>query len=1445
MSFPTSGEIGDASYSFLGNTRIYRVDANLTLGNNATVTGRDVTIAGNQLSNAPSSATLDLENCVLDLNMSTLSNSVLSRLNFENTRIISNNQAYRVFGVWENTTNSQPWVWRGVPFAGQANQTTIEVGLSIFIGGLNINSIFEGVSFWNGLDLGSGASGCLAQLGGHLIFSKPVFPPLGARFNGNQAPANHRLLARWGVQNLSGSSSIQSYQGWNLEPDFRAWSQIDNSTNSVATGTLLCYIDVDANGNIIIINPIYGRPQGTNSTLKWVTVFFAGGSNRGGRARVFMGTNPVCSDVNVLYTFPSSRTGQIAQVPATFTQTANFNTFLTGQTLSNPQNGFMFLTQDYNDNVTPSYSSANYAQADTNGVNIAALPTSITYRQYSWTQQGTQAEFGREITLSPPREYNGRNAADDADQTISEHNAEVAASRQTGFDDISNAGWQSSTDLNTLLDIFVSELGIATPSAAGTSITGNTTKTATQIAVLLKRHAWLLVTDTNISTGNRQVMLPYSYANGVLSITGILNLGGSTGAIIASVNDTSDASELTYTSFTLSVPDITQTETVPTIAATTINIVSTFGSQNITNKAILQGTVNFDATTNKTYRNLAIDGNLNNVRSGHTISGLTITGSRTVSVIASAGTYDISNLLGTGLTLDGTITLISNNPITVNLAGLAGVTAGANVTFNDSSITVNVPGGFNHLIEIYSTREAAEGQTISARLQTGTSTVFNYSSTSLGGSTIYYRIEDSAGNAITEDVILPSSAQNTTENIIVTPEQALLQELRNQNSTIISNISEVKADTDRIPGIKSVTDATLTKATDNEAKLDQIDDRISFDEQILAYSPTLAELTLDPETRFTKSTITNGFRATVVGSGGVAGIDWEFDRDAVIPNNVDHRLEFEITSQLGTTQSEIEVSVEIQIAGATGAIPHTTQMLPQFVPGTVYSISVDLDDRIRGETIGTLIISIESFGAIAGNTIDITNIQFRGTPIPLPQELEENLQTQLMPIAKEATLETKASQASADDANRILAVLLHWSRSVTRHLDDTNITNLNPTSPPGTGATYDSSDADGRATFRIATTWQAGTDYGIARYQQTNALQLDHDVKTIIQVRIAKTTGSMTGELQLSVNENRNIELSPINSPSTVTITTTEKLFEFDISGQPLSNALLVQFRPTANQAVNQTYTVKIDRLDRTPDRMRGDIESVNNILVNGPQDFRATISIDDDLLNVLDTTVASLTSQTVFTTAAGPPGDTAFRNSISRVTKPNGSHATVIIASYQGSSRQFTLREAPTGLTIAVGDTFEVLSFVASATLDISGLATTAQLTAAQNAINAQVVTRATPSNITASQAAIVTQILTRATPANVTAVQTALTALINDKASTTELTDAESNLTSLITTSFNFISARVKHLGIKSRVNSAGNAIEYVSSSNVIIATETFQNAAGTAVTIASGEATQTAWS
>jgi hypothetical protein len=74
--------------------------------------------------------------------------------------------------------------------------------------------------------------------------------------------------------------------------------------------------------------------------------------------------------------------------------------------------------------------------------------------------------------------------------------------------------------------------------------------------------------------------------------------------------------------------------------------------------------------------------------------------------------------------------------------------------------------------------------------------------------------------------------------------------------------------------------------------------------------------------------------------------------------------------------------------------------------------------------------------------------------------------------------------------------------------------------------------------------------------------------------------------------------------------------------------------------------------------------------------------------------TIASLTSQTVFTLSAGPPDNDALNGRLMIITdNSDGTRKAVgVVSDYVGSSRQVTLAADPGIFTIAVGDQVDVI---------------------------------------------------------------------------------------------------------------------------------------------------------
>ena len=648
---------------------------------------------GEEGSDTASGGTCILKNTQLIVSLTKNIPSLATRLVFTDVQVSMESVDYRVLGYWNSSNPGQPYIFNNVQFYGGVEETSAKVGLNLYLGALDEGSVLNNLSFWNGRLLGDGCAGAILQGGGHLTYNKSVFAPIGTILN-NNAGEDHRMLARFAIQGLTGVSSYMSRQGWVIEPDMRAFSYI-NDTHT--TGDVIPYIDVDADTNMIFINPLFGRVRGANMT-KFITVFFSSGSGRGGAVKVAVATNPKCSDNNVRYTFPITYDSAKFILPQTYDTSVGFNSYISDRVITNPSRGFCLVTQDY-DNTTPSYSVGNYGSAYTEGEEVAPLPATLTYRQYSFLQQATESEFGREITITPPREFDTFEEDGSTVQTLEAHNAEVLESRMQGFDEVDGSEFRTETNTNTAVDPIIASQRLLTPISFVSTSTITANISSSRLVAEAKSYAFARVTHTNINDSNDKIQLGYTFSASekkvsfTPTITFLAPLSPG-----ESLNTTSgDAS----TSLDFLYRDIIQSAEVETISASEISLLHSWDSA-ATNKVNLETTTSLTLSTDpRIYTNLTIKSpNILNILQGHTITGLVLEGNTSLQLIPTSTvtgqTIHINEFLGSDhqISSTNTTTLTSTTAMTIVVEDESLYHAGAGITLREiKRITLDLPVG--------------------------------------------------------------------------------------------------------------------------------------------------------------------------------------------------------------------------------------------------------------------------------------------------------------------------------------------------------------------------------------------------------------------------------------------------------------------------------------------------------------------------------------------------------------------------------------------------------------------------------------------------------------------------------------------------------------------------------------------------------------------------------
>ncbi len=681
-----------------------------------------------------SSGSIELENATIDLNPRFNARNIGNQT-WTNVDVVSVTTEYRAVGNWAGTNRS--FIFNNVNWATDIDEDLALANIHFFFSAAT--GTFNNVSYWNNIDLGLGAAGSVPGLPGTSNHANTVFGPFGIRLNGPTVPdtATHSCLFRMANQGRGGVNVASTdSQSWCYNFDMRAWGQLDQSTRNF-------YIDHDSGGSMLLLNPLWGRPQNFVS-FQFVNIF----GTLTNRTRQAVVTNPVCTDSDVRYALPggttaNSRAAVAFLVPTTFANdSALAHGFFTGnsQIIDGPPNGFGFIVQD----VSLDGQNNSYANAVTNGTDITSLPTDLSFRQYSWLQTPTNVLFGRTLTVAV--------APDNATEQ------EIATARAGGFNTLVEGGFSDEWVVNTDLDLITNQTEIDSITKANTVLnTLGGVDTGSYLVAGAKFRSYSDITNANIAAANTKIDLDYTVTASEVAFDGDLTLRSDAAADLAAsavyvvgdivsfsnteyvvIDDFTSAATINQAAVTaligagdieegsigktvdaeynlpigdLPADDFISSVTAPNItisgdgldtttskvdldADTLINVGGDIDTIILTAPSITLGgdanavTANGNTTLHtdaSSYTGVTVNGNLLNRRSDHVISNLTLQGTtRSITAVgyAQTGQIELSAIIGTtGFSADGPVEITSATTLNLNVpqAQASNFTAGGSV----------------------------------------------------------------------------------------------------------------------------------------------------------------------------------------------------------------------------------------------------------------------------------------------------------------------------------------------------------------------------------------------------------------------------------------------------------------------------------------------------------------------------------------------------------------------------------------------------------------------------------------------------------------------------------------------------------------------------------------------------------------------------------------------
>ena len=684
----------------------------------AIITAEECTIVTERLGThnttaaAPFAGTLDFTNVVVDMNDIGITGTAASGIggsdnigyDWTNVRVLFTNQGiYRYFGSDHTRTIGQPVVnWNNVELWGDTTNNT--AALAAVFTDIHTSSVISGVSLTNGEAVGSAnLKGAILQGDGRLSWPNVTLGPLSTSFNGVGAA---QLFMRFAAGNVT----VTSHIGVVSNLDFR-------SMNNLAGDAANNYImDIDAGAHVAFINWLPGQPIASNSNG------FVSNFGNAGRAHVFVATNPDLGTGDHLISFNRATVNPNIQVvqgqgsltnrniaestagvllPATeawdrtrtttgaYNANTQFNFFestpATGQGLvvdgSDVENGIFFQHQGYSPE-----SGSSTGGYDATVRNFQPL-TGKSYRKYSWTQQPSSINdtegFGKLITVSVPV-----NGATDA---------QVATARAGGYDLYNGNTWETSTDVSDPIDAILSQTAlntVAKTTALVDAVGGATI--GSHLVAGAKLATWLGTDAAGVTDANTRRLLNYDISGTGVTFAGNLELSATAPNVSKTgINYILPMGDIAVDEF---ITEVTATSTL-TINGSSLNTTTdkvAIGSDTLT---VLDGNVRnirvngpcrFDTSTARTYTDLSINGDIQSLRNVHTVTGLSVIGSRTVAISGFTGTLSVDDVLGTGWSTTGTITLTSATALIIQVDADDLTPLGVNLTQGNTVLIGNI-----------------------------------------------------------------------------------------------------------------------------------------------------------------------------------------------------------------------------------------------------------------------------------------------------------------------------------------------------------------------------------------------------------------------------------------------------------------------------------------------------------------------------------------------------------------------------------------------------------------------------------------------------------------------------------------------------------------------------------------------------------------------------------
>ena len=714
------------STEFLGNTRTwaggsttaYVTNQVITLTGGVTLTAEECTIILSRLglhntnSGLAFKGVLDFTNVTVDMNDISIVGNAASAIggsdnlsyDWTNVRVLFTNQGfYRYFGSDSTRSTGQPTVnWNNVELWGDT--TNNFAALAAVFTNINSNSVISGVSLTNGEAVGSAdLKGAILQGDGRLSWPNVTLGPLSTPFNGN---TDAQLIMRF----AAGQTPVTDHIGIVSNLDFRSM----NDLTGVSTSNYI--MDIDAGAHVAFVNWLPGQPTTFNSNG------FVSNFGIASRVHVFVATNPDLGTGEHLISFNRATVNPNIQVvqgqggltninigestagvllPATeawnrtrvtsgtFNSNDQFDFFesipATGQGLvvdgTEVSNGIFFQHQGY------SPQGSNSAGGYQGTVRNFQPLTGKSYRKYSWTQQPNSISdtegFGKLITVSVPV-----NGATDA---------QVATARTGGFDLYNGNTWESSTNVSDAIDAILSQTALDT--VAKTTALVNTIGGVTigsHLVAGAKLATWNGINAAGITDANTRRELNYGVSATTVTFAGTLDLSATAPTVSKTgINYILPMGDIAADDF---ITDVTAVSTL-TVNGDSLNTATekvAIGSDTLT---ILDGSVRsirvngpcrFDTSTARTYTDLSINGDIQNLRNVHTITGLSVIGSRTVAISGFTGTVSVNDVLGTGWSTTGTITLTSSTALRIEVGADDLTSLGVNLTEGNTVVIGNI-----------------------------------------------------------------------------------------------------------------------------------------------------------------------------------------------------------------------------------------------------------------------------------------------------------------------------------------------------------------------------------------------------------------------------------------------------------------------------------------------------------------------------------------------------------------------------------------------------------------------------------------------------------------------------------------------------------------------------------------------------------------------------------